>query len=105
MKEIWLSFKEAIIRFWDNRFLSNHRDEIDFLRSQIERERAEKLKLVNFLITPISENNERNELPEPIPGGHKPWAVRKQELEKKFRKPNIGGKTIEELEKEVLDAS
>ncbi len=82
---IWVSFTEAITRFWNNRFQPVS-DEIIYLRHQIEAERAEKQKLLNLILEmnqprPAEQEPEDNTDYKPVMPSYIPWHIQKQRLE------------------------
>jgi len=93
IKDIWDAFIQAIIRFWDNRFLKN--DEIDYLRNELARVNGINQKLIEQMISPVTNNEEKDEIKDFRPIGNKfvPWSIRRQQLERN---------SIKKLEEELL---
>lgn len=111
--EIWESFKEFIVRFFDNRFQPNN--EINYLRGEIEKLRFENNKLLNHIIdltSPVKTEEAETKNPEPLRKIVN-WNERRRELEKqdaerarnlkieKEVKANVN-KSTEQLESELL---
>lgn len=118
LSDLWQSILTAFIRFWDNRFHLKTDTYFEFIKMQLEMERAEKSKLLN-VIRDISipsmrdGEEEEKELPKPI--GVPNWRTKARELEAQQRekakqlrqefedkklKP-IQAQTAEELEQEL----
>lgn len=112
---IWNSFVEAIVRFWNNRFVRGN-EEIVYLREEISRLQQENKGLIERLISPnINEVNIREEEKEFQPvttNRFIPWRERRAMLERKSREAAISlareaeveverGKSTEQLEKEL----
>ena len=96
MREIWEAFKLAIIRFWENRFLVN--DEVEFLRSQLDRIHGERVKLLNYILElnkPETTSIVDTEDFKPIGKPYVPWSVKKHQLEKE---------SLEKLERDLLNS-
>lgn len=121
---MWVAFSEAVIRFWNNRFA--HIDEqVSYLRLQLEKEKELNTELIETIkMMALNEKAvTQDELPQtetqPI-RYKKPWHVVRQELEQKSRDEAIRldrearteierekakGKTVEQLEEELLNGS
>lgn len=83
LKDVWVSFLSAIIRFWDARFQPQENETVYLLKLELERERAEKVKLLNSVLEHlnkpvISEIEENEKLPKPI--GTLNWRARAAQL-------------------------
>lgn len=117
MSEIWLAIKEWIIYKFSIDDYNPIREEIDHLKMMIDRERDERIRLQELLISPLfsKESNEKElELPQPIVNKKFiPWHVRREGLEKedRDRARNLDdeakialnkNKTTEQLEHEIL---
>jgi len=114
---LYESFMNAIIRFWDARFASNTiLDEIEHLKLEIEKERQEKRKLLDYILEmhkPV-ERAPDIEISDYKPSNqHVPWRSRRMQLEQddreKFRKALQDkeikleeAKSTEQLEEELL---
>jgi hypothetical protein len=107
------SFKEAVIRFFDNRFVTRN-EQLELLRLELEKERAEKNKLLDYILmlNKVNESIDNREEPQPLRSSV-PWHTKQRELEKRdlelVRQRNIqaemkmdAGKSTEELEQELL---
>jgi len=97
MREIFTSFVDAWVRFWDNRF---HRDdEVEYLRMEVDKLHANNLKLLNYILKLNSEysprdlDNDLDEIKEPLNKKYIPWSIKRQQLEKE---------SIEKLERDLL---
>ena len=113
MTEIWDAFKAALVRFFDGLFLEETHEEFEYLKMQIEAERAERKVLIAHIINPVKvEGTEEVENPQPLIG-HIPRRVRIQMAEKADREKARrmrseaslaveASKTTEELESELL---
>lgn len=119
LSNVWQSFLEALVRFWENRFQTEENELVYFLKIELEKERAEKAKLLNTVlefacpkpIEPMAQ--EENKELKPIGQVH--WRVKARELEAQARarrqeldreakealtKP-VAKVTVEELEREL----
>ena len=117
IRELFDSFVRAWIRFWDNRFLENTLlKEIEYLKLEVEKERSEKNKLLNYILemnAPKVEKEVDLSNFKPLSSSYVPFNVRRKKLEEtdreKARQAKIdnevrieGMKSTEELEKELL---
>lgn len=116
---LYESVMGAIIRFWDNRFILHRDNEINYLKLEIEKERLEKRKLMDFI---LELNKPIDKIPDTPLEDYKPlnqnipWRSRKMQLEQNDRKEFDKlkrdaeirleeAKSTEELEAELLGAS
>jgi len=120
---IWLAFTEAIIRFFNNRSIKVD-EQVAYLRLQLDiekRQNKELIETIKNLVLNASNEEPAQDQTEHKPIGYKePWHITRQRLESKSRKEAFEldrearvaierdksvGKSIEELEKELLSGS
>jgi len=121
---MWLAFTEAIIRFFNNRAIKID-EQVSYLRLQLEIEKQQNKELIevikNYVIGSENEEQTNQNQTEHKPIGYKePWHITRQKLESKSRKEALEldreariavernksvGKSIEELEEELLNGS
>lgn len=112
IRSVWVAFLEALARFWNNRFVIEHR-ELDILKMELDRERIEKNKLLDSILehlNPKNENEPEINLAEMKPLGKSNWRARAKQLEDESRKlkaastpqvATVRKPSIEELELEL----
>lgn len=120
IQDLFISFIESGIRFWNNRFQFHPDEQLEFLKLELEKERSEKSKLLNYILelnSPRVELEQRSEDPKPIQTSQIPWHVRKANLERESRArferlqeerksgATVTSKSVEELEEELLKES
>lgn len=114
LKELVYSFMEAGTRFWNNQFQVKSNEEVEFLKLELERERAEKNKLLNYILelnAPKIEVESETEELQPIHTSKTPWHVTRTNLENQSRaafkkmQEEQSPKTVAELEEALLGAS
>lgn len=114
---IWVSFTEAITRFWNNRFIREN-DQIVYLRMELAKSQSENSKLLGYILEMANPAKVEAE-PEldlsnfkPV-NQREPWHVRQRRLEQESRNKAIQlasearenlekTKSTEDLEDELL---
>ena len=90
MKELWLSFVCALIRFWDNRFKTAECSACQMLKTEVSRLSEQNSSLVDRLtgsvIQPTDFPGDADSKLEPIHRAKKSWNQIKAELEAAHRR-------------------
>ena len=112
LRELWLSFIGAFIRFFDNRFNKLECQACKVLQTEVARLQDLNSSLVDRLLSPVPQPTDdllgvTDAKLEPKLSRQVPWEVKRRELELAHRKPVKGNDlaTFEENLKELTGAN
>lgn len=98
LKEVWLSFLGAVIRFWDNRFTQPSCQACQMLKTEVSRLSEQNSSLVDRLLGQAHQPAETGEAAdsklETIHRAKKSWSQIRQELESSHRRQPVAASKV-----------
>ncbi|SRR5712692_3134053 len=107
LRELYEAIIRAFIRWWEGKF--NYDNHIDWIKLEVEKERLEKRKLLDYILEQNKSDEKEVDLSGYKPLNQRvPWAAKRAQLEKDDRelhqlKNQPATRSIDELEQELLD--